>query len=116
MFVCLEATIRIIQHSSLHKAHGMFAFRPSPFQGITHFAMVNIKKFCFYLYLHNAIVRYLANSMARVSRMTLTLMVPGYCMVLSILVAISRASLIADRSSISLGRTNTRTSRPALMA
>lgn len=59
---------------------------------------------------------YLANSIARVSRITLTLIVPGYCMVLSILVAISRASLMALRSSTTSGRTMTRTSRPALIA
>jgi hypothetical protein len=37
-------------------------------------------------------------------------MVPGYCMVLSILLAISRASFIALKSSISPGRTITRIS------
>lgn len=57
-----------------------------------------------------------ANSTARVSRITLTLMVPGYFRVASILVATSRASLIAVRSSIFSGFTNTRISRPALMA
>src|SRR4051812_1995073 len=41
---------------------------------------------------------YLANSIARVSRMTFTLMVPGYCMDDSILVAMSRANLMALRS------------------
>src|SRR5581483_11378181 len=61
-------------------------------------------------------VCYLANSIARVSRITLTLMVPGYCMVLSILVAMSRASLMALKSSMSCGLTKMRTSRPALMA
>jgi len=59
---------------------------------------------------------YLANSTARVSRMTFTLIVPGYCIVDSILVAISRARRIAARSSIFCGFTNTRTSRPAEMA
>lgn len=59
---------------------------------------------------------YLANSIARVSRITLTLIVPGYCMVLSILVAMSRASLMALKSSTTSGRTITRTSRPALIA
>lgn len=63
-----------------------------------------------------AIIHYLANSIARVSRMTFTLMVPGYCIVLSILLAISLASRIADKSSTFCGRTNTRTSRPALIA
>ena len=59
---------------------------------------------------------YFAYSVARVSRITFTFTVPGYCIVLSIFVAISRASFIAERSSILSGRTITRTSRPAEIA
>ncbi len=61
-------------------------------------------------------IDYLANSTARISRMTVTLICPGYCMVSSIFLAISRAILRAARSSTSSGRTIIRTSRPAWMA
>ena len=57
--------------------------------------------------------RYLAYSMARVSRKTVTLICPGYWSSSSILFAISRAIVTAVVSSISWGLTSTRISRPA---
>src|SRR5205823_2800663 len=59
---------------------------------------------------------YFAYSTARVSRMTVTLIWPGYVSVSSILRTMSRASRVAVRSSISSGRTRIRTSRPAWTA
>lgn len=63
-----------------------------------------------------ALDAYLAYSTARVSRMTVTLICPGYSMLSSILRATSRESLAAARSSTSPGLTMSRTSRPAWMA
>src|SRR5262249_23659359 len=59
---------------------------------------------------------YFAYSTARVSRTPLTLIWPGYWSVSSIFLETSRARRIEPRSSISLGRTMIRTSRPAWMA
>ena len=59
---------------------------------------------------------YLANSTALVSRMTLTLIWPGYSSSDSIFLATSRASRIILSSLTSSGLTMMRTSRPAWMA
>lgn len=56
---------------------------------------------------------YLAYSVARVSRITVTRIWPGYCRLSSIFLAISLLMVMAVKSSTSSGRTNTRTSRPA---
>ena len=55
---------------------------------------------------------YLANSVLRVSRMTLTLICPGYSSSFSMRLAISRASTYVPSSEISSGLTMMRTSRP----
>lgn len=60
--------------------------------------------------------RHLAKSTARVSRITVTRIWPGYCIVSWILAAISFDRRMAARSSISSGLTAMRTSRPAWMA
>ena len=60
--------------------------------------------------------RYFANSMARDSRMTVTLICPGYSRCCSISRAISCDSSAASSSAISSGFTITRTSRPACKA
>ena len=59
---------------------------------------------------------YFAYSTDRVSRMTVTLIWPGYVSDSSILRTMSRARRVAERSSISSGRTRIRTSRPAWTA
>ena len=59
---------------------------------------------------------YFAVSIARVSRITITLICPGYSRLSSIFLAMSFASRMDARSSISSGLTRTRTSRPAWMA
>ncbi len=59
---------------------------------------------------------YFANSMARLSRMTVTLIWPGYSRCPSMSRAISCDSRIACSSSISVGLTITRISRPAWRA
>ncbi len=56
---------------------------------------------------------YLANSTARLSRITVTFICPGYCMVSSIFLAISLAIRADSRSSICSGLTIILTSRPA---
>lgn len=56
---------------------------------------------------------YLAYSLARISRITVTLIWPGYSRLSSIFWAICRESSITPRSSTSSGLTMTRTSRPA---
>ena len=56
---------------------------------------------------------YLAYSVARVSRITVTLMCPGYSSSFSILSLMSRANTVACKSLIFSGLTITRTSRPA---
>ena len=65
---------------------------------------------------HHNMVYHLAYSIARVSRITFTLIMPGYDIVASILFAISRANFNADKSSICFGSTITRISRPAEIA
>jgi hypothetical protein len=57
-----------------------------------------------------------ANSTARLSRMTVTLIWPGYSSWSSISLAISCESRMAASSSMSVGFTITRTSRPAWSA
>jgi hypothetical protein len=57
-----------------------------------------------------------ANSEARVSRITVTLIWPGYVISLSILRATSRASRVAASSFTAPGSTMTRISRPAWTA
>ena len=59
---------------------------------------------------------YLATSLTRLSRMTVTLIWPGYSRSLSICLEMSKASFAATRSSTSEGWTITRISRPAWMA
>jgi len=59
---------------------------------------------------------YLAYSMARCSRITITLICPGYWSSSSIRLAMSRAITSAPRSSTWSGLTMTRTSRPACIA
>src|SRR5438128_3154515 len=59
---------------------------------------------------------YFAYSTARVSRMTVTLICPGYCIVSWIFCAMSRESRAVCRSSSLSGFTTTRTSRPAWIA
>ena len=59
---------------------------------------------------------YLAYCIARVSRMTFTLISPGYCTAFSISSAISLDSRTASSSLTRSALTMTRTSRPALMA
>jgi hypothetical protein len=59
---------------------------------------------------------YRATSLTRLSRITVTLIWPGYSRSLSICLEMSKASLAAMRSSTSLGWTITRISRPAWMA
>lgn len=59
---------------------------------------------------------YLAYSTERVSRITVTLIWPGYSRVSSTFLAISRDKAIAPKSSTTLGRTTIRTSRPAWIA
>lgn len=59
---------------------------------------------------------YRATSLTRLSRITVTLICPGYSRLSSICFEISRASLAAIRSSTSEGWTITRTSRPACIA
>ena len=55
---------------------------------------------------------YFANSVQRVSRMTLTLIWPGYSSSFSMRLAISRASTYVPSSEMSSGLTMMRTSRP----
>ena len=64
----------------------------------------------------SAVRGYFANSMARDSRMTVTLICPGYSRCCSISRAISCDSSAASSSAISSGFTITRTSRPACNA
>jgi len=59
---------------------------------------------------------YFATSLTRLSRITVTLIWPGYSRSCSICLEMSRASLAAMRSSTSEGWTITLTSRPAWMA
>jgi hypothetical protein len=59
---------------------------------------------------------YRATSLTRLSRITVTLIWPGYSRSLSICLEISKASLAATRSSTSEGWTITRISRPAWIA
>ena len=66
--------------------------------------------------MHRRDLIYLAYSTALVSRMTLTLIWPGYSSSDSIFLAISRASRIMLSSVTSSGLTMMRTSRPAWMA
>jgi hypothetical protein len=61
-------------------------------------------------------IRYLANSTLRDSRMTVTLIWPGYSSSCSMARAISCESKAASSSSISVGFTITRISRPACSA
>src|SRR6266516_1423028 len=63
--------------------------------------------------LGSPLVDYLANSTMRVSRMTVTLIWPGYCSSPSMRLAISRARIWARLSSIVSGLTMIRISRPA---
>jgi len=63
-----------------------------------------------------SIISYRAYSTLRTSRITVTLISPGYCISLSIFLAMSRAILALILSSTSLASTITRTSRPAWMA
>lgn len=56
---------------------------------------------------------YFAYSTALTSRITVTLISPGYCIDSSIFLAISRAIFIETASSTALASTITRTSRPA---
>ncbi len=56
---------------------------------------------------------YLASSTARVSRITVTLICPGYSRLSSIFLAMSRARRMEARSSMSSGLTMIRISRPA---
>ena len=65
---------------------------------------------------HEKEAHYLAYSMTRVSRSTVTLICPGYSISSSIFLATSRARFCAAVSSMSVGRTMTRTSRPAWIA
>src|SRR5258708_96687 len=59
---------------------------------------------------------YFASSVARVSRMTVTRICPGYVISVSILRATSRASIEVSSSEICDGSTITRISRPACTA
>src|SRR3989344_2832348 len=61
-------------------------------------------------------ITYRANSMALVSRITITLISPGYLSSFSMRSAMVRASSRAWKSLNPSGLTNTRTSRPAEMA
>lgn len=65
---------------------------------------------------HCRLFDYFANSIALVSRMTLTLIWPGYSSSASIFLAMSRARRIILSSVTSSGLTIMRTSRPAWMA
>ena len=86
-------------------------------EGLSPFTPTNKKDYVRVVsFIYFTLKLYFAYSIARVSRITFILIVPGYCIVLSILLAMSRANLIAERSSIASGVTITRTSRPALMA
>src|SRR5437660_1924208 len=59
---------------------------------------------------------YLATSTARVSRITTTLMWPGYCISASMRLEMSFASWCASRSETTSARVMTRSSRPAWIA